>query len=106
MLAMRTQLAKKRKESEALASRIKRTGFEMFSCSRYEQQNISCIVFNKEKSGRCSDCVRRRVKCNVKGIPVKEQRSLEAEEDCLKKERKAALAIYKAALRIAIESMA
>ena len=106
MLDVRTQPAKKRKESEALASCIKRTSFEMFLCSGCEQQNITCIVSDKEKSGRCSDCVCYRVKCNVKGIPVKEQRSLEAEEDRLKKERKAALAIYKAALRTAIESMA
>jgi len=72
MLAVRAQLAKKRKESKAFASCIKRTGFEMFPCSRYEQQNISYIVSNKEKSGRCSNCVCRRVKCNVKGIPVRE----------------------------------
>ena len=106
MLAVHTQPAKKRKESEALASCIKRTSFEMFLCSRCKQQNITCIVSNKEKSGRCANYVCRRVKCDVKGILVKEQRSLKAKEDHLKKERKAALAIHKAAFCTAMESMA
>ena len=97
---------KKRKKSKALASRIKRTGFEMFPCSGCEWQNITCIVSDKEKSGCCSDYVRRRVKCNVKGIPVKEWRSLEVKKDRLKRKREAALAIHKAALRTAMESMA
>jgi hypothetical protein len=70
MLVVRTHLAKKRKESKALVSCIKHTSFEMFLCSRYEQQNITYIVSNKEKSGRCSDCVCHKVKCDVEGILV------------------------------------
>jgi hypothetical protein len=72
MLAVRTQLAKKRKESKALASRIKRTSFEMFPCSGYEKRNLKCIVSNKENSGCCSECVLRKASCDIKGIPVRE----------------------------------
>jgi len=89
MLAMRTQPAKKRKESKALASCIKRTSFEMFLCSRCKKRNTKYVVFNKENSGCCSKCVLRGDCCNVKGILVGEWRSLEQEEACLefKKER-------------------
>jgi hypothetical protein len=88
-----TTLAHKRKESEALASRIERTGFEMFLCSRCEKRNLKCVVFDKENSGRCSECVLRRVKCDVKGIPVSEWRSLELKTDCLECEKATAFAI-------------
>jgi len=70
MLAVRTQPAKKRKESKALASRIKRTSFEMFLCSRCEKQNLKYIVSDKETSSRCSKCVLCKVSCNVEGILV------------------------------------
>jgi hypothetical protein len=106
MLVMRTQLAKKRKESKALISCIKHTSFEMFLYSRYEHQNISYIVSNKERLGRCSNYICYKVKCDVKNIPVREWRSFKVEEDRLEKERKAALAIHKATLRTAIKSMA
>jgi len=57
MLANRTQLAKKRKESEALTSCIKRTSFKMFLCSRYEKRNLKYVVSNKENSSYCLKCV-------------------------------------------------
>ena len=93
MPVVRTHPSKARKESEALASCIKRTGFEMFLCSRCEKRNLKYVVSDKENSGRCSECVLWGVKCNVKGIPVGEWQSLEREEACLEKERKAVLAI-------------
>jgi hypothetical protein len=70
MPVVRTQLVKKRKESKALASCIKRTGFEMFPCSRYERRNTKYIVSNKENSGRCSECVFRKDRCDVEGVLV------------------------------------
>jgi hypothetical protein len=90
MLAVRTQPAKKRKESKALASRIERTGFEMFLCSRYKKRNLKCVVLDKESSGRCSEYVLCGVSCNVEGILVGKWRVLELETDCL--ERKKAIA--------------
>ena len=106
MLAMRTQPAKKRKESEALASRIKRTGFEMFPCSGYEKRNLKCVVSNKENSGRCSECVLQGASCDVEGIPVREQRALELETDCLERESEAASWLLQEGLRIAQENSA
>jgi hypothetical protein len=91
MLVVHTHLAKKRKESKALASRIKHTGFEMFLCSRCKRRNTKCVVSNKENSSRCSKCVLRGDCCNVKGIPIGEWRSLEQEETCLKLEKERAL---------------
>ena len=70
MLVVRTHLAKKRKESKALVSCIKRTSFEMFLCSRCKKQNLKYIVLDKETSSRCSKCVLCNVSCNVKGILV------------------------------------
>ena len=90
MLAVRTQPAKKRKESEALASRIKRTSFEMFLCSSYERRNKRCLVSDKENSGRCSECVLRGASCDVEGVLVSEQRVLEAEEACIKAKKETA----------------
>ena len=98
MLAVRTQLAKKHKESKALASRIKRTSFEMFLCSRYKKRNLKCFVLNKENSGCCSKYVLCKASCNIKGIPVKEQRALEVKEECLEREHKAALLLAKQSL--------
>ena len=57
MLADRTQLAKKRKEIEALSSCIKHTGFEMFPCSGYEKRNLKYVLSNKENLSRCLECV-------------------------------------------------
>jgi hypothetical protein len=57
MLVVHTHLVKKRKESEALASCIKRTSFEMFLYSKYEKQSLRCIVLDKENSGCCSKYV-------------------------------------------------
>jgi len=83
MLVVRTHLTKKRKESEALASCIKHTSFEMFLCSRYEKRNLKCIVSNKENSSCCSEYVFQKASCNVKGIPVREWRALKVETNCL-----------------------
>jgi hypothetical protein len=91
MPACQTTPAQKRKESEALASCIKRTGFEMFLCSGCEKRNLKCIVSDKENSGRCSECVLRKAKCDAKGIPVSEWRALELETDRLERESEAAM---------------
>jgi hypothetical protein len=72
MLVARTQLAKKCKESEALASCIKHTGFEMFLCSRCEKRNTKYVVLNKENSSRCSEYVFCKASCNVEGVLVSE----------------------------------
>jgi hypothetical protein len=95
MLAVHAQPAKKRKESEALASCIKCTSFEMFLCSGCEKRNLKYVVLDKENSGRCSECVLWGASCDVKGIPVKEWRALEIEEERLERERKAALLLAK-----------
>ena len=102
----RTQLSKKRKESEALASRIKHTGFEMFPCSEYEKRNLKYVLSNKENSGCYSECVFQKVKCDVEGILVGEWQLLKLETDCLKQEKEAAFAFLKAAQRSALESAA
>jgi hypothetical protein len=91
MPVVRTHPAKKRKESEALASRIERTGFEMFPCSGCERRNTKCVVSDKENSGRCSECVLRGDRCDVEGIPIGEWRSLEREETRLELEKERAL---------------
>jgi hypothetical protein len=70
MLVACTQLAKKRKESKALTSCIKHTGFEMFPCSKCEKRNTKYVVSNKENSGRCSEYVLYKDCCDVEGIPV------------------------------------
>jgi hypothetical protein len=57
MLVNQTQLLKKRKESKALASCIKQTGFEMFPYFRYEKHNTKYVVSNKENSGCNLECV-------------------------------------------------
>jgi hypothetical protein len=90
MPAVRSQPSKDRKDRGALASRIERTGFEMFPCSGCEKRNLKCIVSDKENSGRCSECVLRGVSCDVEGIPVGEWQSLEREEDRLERESKTA----------------
>jgi len=90
MLAVRTQPAKKRKESKALVSCIKRTSFEMFLCSGCEKRNLKCVVSDKENSGRCSKYVLQGASCNVKGILVREWRALELETDRLEQESEAA----------------
>jgi hypothetical protein len=91
MLVVRTTLAHKRKESEALAFRIKRTSFEMFPCSGCKKRNLKCVVSDKENSGCCFKCVLRKAKCNAKGIPVGKWRLLKLETDCLERESKAAI---------------
>src|SRR5438552_5076932 len=106
MPADRTQPARKRKESAALAFRIERTGFEMYPCSGCEKRNLKCVVSGKEGSGRCSECVLRGIKCDVEGIPVGEWRSLELETDRLEREKEAAFASLEAAQRSALESAA
>jgi hypothetical protein len=63
----------------------------MFLCSRYEKRNLKCVVFDKENSSRCSECVLRKAKCDAKGIPVSKWQALELETDCLKQESKAAM---------------
>ena len=72
MLVVCSVSSKSRKDNKALALRIKYTGFEMFPCSAYEKNNTKCVVFNKENSNRCSECVLYKAKCNVKGILVGE----------------------------------
>jgi hypothetical protein len=72
MLVVRTHLAKKRKESEAFTSRIERTSFEMFLCSRCKKRNLKCVVSDKESFSRCSEYVLCGVSCNVEGILVGE----------------------------------
>jgi hypothetical protein len=91
MPVVRTTPAHKRKESEALASQIERTGFEMFLCSGYKKRKSKCVVSDKENSGRCSECVCLRRSCNVKGVPVDEWRSLKLKTDRLKQEGAIAL---------------
>jgi hypothetical protein len=91
MLVMRTQPAKKRKESEALASRIKRSGFEMFPCSNCERENKRCLVSDRENSGRYSEYVLQKASCNVEGILVSEWQSLKVEEERLQHESEAAM---------------
>jgi hypothetical protein len=99
MPVVRTHPAKKRKESEALASCIERTGFEMYPCSECEKRNLKCVVSDKENSNRCSECVLQGASCNVEGIPVSEWRALEVKTDCLEQESKAAIATVKLAQR-------
>ena len=98
MLVTCTQLVKKRKESKALASCIKRTSFEMFLCSRCEKRNLKCVVLDKENSGHCSKYVLQGTPCDVKGIPVREQCSLKVKEERLEHEREAALLLTKQSL--------
>ena len=90
MLVVRTQPAKKRRESKALASRIERTSFEMFLCSNYERGNKKCLVSDKENSAYCSKCVLQGDCCDVESIPVSKWRILEAEEACIKAKKEAA----------------
>src|SRR5438552_9128818 len=101
MPADRTQPSKARKESEALASCIKHTGFEMFPCSGYEKRNLKYVLSNKENSSRCSECVCYKVSYNVEGILVSEWQLLEIEEDCLKAEEETASQLLAKALRTA-----
>jgi hypothetical protein len=97
MPVVRTHPAKKRKESEALASRIERTGFEMFLCSGCEKRNLKCVVSDKESSSRCSECVLRGVSCDVEGILVGKWRALELETDRLEREKAIAFSQISAA---------
>jgi hypothetical protein len=90
MLVVYTQLAKKRKESEALASCIKHTSFEMFQYSRCEKRNTKYVVSDKENSGRCSEYVLYKDCYNVKGILISKWQSLEREEACLEFEKERA----------------
>jgi hypothetical protein len=106
MPVVRAHPAKKRKESEALASRIERTGFEMFPCSGCEKRNLKCVVSDKESSGRCSECVLRGVSCDVEGIPVGEWRALELETDRLEREKAIAFSQIGAAQRLMSENLA
>jgi hypothetical protein len=62
----------KRKKLEALASYIKRTGFEMFFCLSCEKRNLKYMVSNKENLSRCFKCVLCKVKCNIESILVSE----------------------------------
>ena len=87
-----TQRLKSRKESEALASCIKRTSFEMYLCFRCKKRNAKCVVFNKENSSRCSKCVLRKASCDAKGIPVSKWQALKLETDCLKRKKEVAFA--------------
>jgi PHD/YefM family antitoxin component YafN of YafNO toxin-antitoxin module len=63
----------------------------MFPCSGYEKRNFKCVVSDKENSGRCSECVLRKAKCDAEGIPVSEWQALELETDCLEQESEAAM---------------
>jgi hypothetical protein len=72
MLVERSSVNKKLKEREALASRIKRTGFEMFPCSSCKKSNTKCVVSDKENSSRCLECVLCKAKYDAKGILVGE----------------------------------
>jgi hypothetical protein len=90
MLVVRTQPAKKRKESKALTSCIKRTGFEMFLCLNCKRGNKKCLVSDKENSSCCFECVLRGASCDVEGVLVGEWRALEAEEACIKAEKETA----------------
>src|SRR5438552_15216818 len=82
ILADRTQLGEKRKQSEALASCIKHTSFEMYPCSGYEKRNLKYVLSNKENSSYCSECVFQKASCNVESIPVSKWHLLELETDC------------------------
>src|SRR5438552_16476948 len=101
MPANRTQPSKARKESEALASRIEHTGFEMFPYSGCEKRNLKYVLSNKENSGRCSECVCYKVSYNVEGILVSKWQLFEIEEDCLKAEEETASQLLAKALRTA-----
>ena len=98
MLVVHAQPAKKRKESEALASCIKRTSFEIYLCSKCKKHNLKYVVSNKENSGYCSKYVLQGASCNVKSIPVKEQHALKVKEERLERERKATLLLAKQSL--------
>jgi hypothetical protein len=80
---------------EELAERICATGFDMLPCSSCERNNRSCVLSSEEGSGRCSECVRRGVKCDVEGIPVGDWRSLAREEARLKAEEAAAFQLMR-----------
>jgi hypothetical protein len=95
MLVNHNRPSKKRKESKALVSCIKRTGFEMFLCSGCEKRNLKCIVLDKENSNRCSKCVCQGVSYNVKQSLAASWHALEMEEDCLKRESETALCLAK-----------
>ena len=97
MPVIRSNPSKTRKGNEALASRIERTGFEMFPCSGCEKRNLKCVVSDKENSNRCSECVLRGASCDVEGIPVGEWRALELETNRLERESRAAIAAVKLA---------
>jgi hypothetical protein len=104
MPAKRSSINKKLRKRKALASRIERTGFEMFPCSSCDKNNTKCVVLDKENSGRYSKCVLRRAKCDVEGILVGEWRLLKLETNRLERKRQAALAALEAAHRSALES--
>jgi hypothetical protein len=70
MLANCNQPSKKRKESKALASYIKRTSFEMFLYSNYKKGNKRYFVFNKESFSCYFKYVFQKAYYNVKGILV------------------------------------
>jgi hypothetical protein len=90
MLVVYTHLAKKRKKSKTLASRIKCTSFEMFLCSNCERGNKRCLVSDKENSSCCFECVLQGASCNVEGVLVSKWRTLEAKEACIKAKKETA----------------
>jgi hypothetical protein len=101
MLAERSSVTKKFRERKALALRIKCTSFEMFPCSGCEKNNTKYVVSDKENSGRCSECVLCKARCNVKGILVGKWQSLKAKEGRLEREREAALLFAKQSISCA-----
>jgi hypothetical protein len=80
---MPPERSKKIKEREALAIRIRDTGYEMPPCSHCERHGRKCLVLPQD-SGRCSECVWRGFKCDVEGIPVSDWSSLERQEEFLR----------------------
>lgn len=65
-------------ERHDLADHINTLGVEMLPCSNCEKKDRTCVV--SDGSGRCGECVRRGVKCDVEGIPASEWRTLDREE--------------------------
>ena len=81
-----------------LGDRIDRDGIEMFPCTNCEKHNRSCVVAEGSNSKRCGECVRRGVKCDVEGIPVRDWETLEREEERLRLEKEITLQAVQAGL--------
>jgi hypothetical protein len=78
----------------------------MFLCSRCKKRNLKCVVFNKENSSCCSECVFYKAKCNVKGILVSKWQSLKLKTDCLEQEEEAAIVAVTITYYAAAKNMA